>query len=332
MELILPTKLLKYVRRGNNKRNKIRFRHGKKDTNGIFTKFKIGKDFCRLIGYYLAEGCITNDRTQFSFNIGELNFYQDVENILNKSGFKTRRRQINNVMNILCDNRFLSSILKELDCGDTSLTKKVPDIIYNLSQEHKIELLKGYFRGDGSVDIRDGRANISCTSVSSKLIYGINFLLLDLDILPTFKITKGDTCIIEGRTVNCNDAYHLTISEQHNIDKISNIFGRDRTKKIKNKRKPIQKIKSSAYKYNSKYGLYEVTIKSIKDVGMEKVCGFNSDYQQYITNHGILTHNCFPKDINALIQKAIELDVSPLVLLASWEKNLEVRKKRDWEK
>jgi len=40
---------------------------------------------------------------------------------------------------------------------------------------------------------------------------------------------------------------------------------------------------------------------------------------------------CFPKDINAMISKAKELGVDPKILKASWEKNLEVRKKRDWE-
>jgi nucleotide sugar dehydrogenase len=39
---------------------------------------------------------------------------------------------------------------------------------------------------------------------------------------------------------------------------------------------------------------------------------------------------CFPKDINALIYKAEELGINPLILKASWEKNLEVREIHDW--
>jgi UDPglucose 6-dehydrogenase len=41
---------------------------------------------------------------------------------------------------------------------------------------------------------------------------------------------------------------------------------------------------------------------------------------------------CFPKDINALIAVAFELGVDPKILRAAWEKNLEVRPERDWEK
>lgn len=41
---------------------------------------------------------------------------------------------------------------------------------------------------------------------------------------------------------------------------------------------------------------------------------------------------CFPKDMNALIKKSIELGVSPIVLLSAWNKNLNIRKDKDWEK
>ncbi len=41
---------------------------------------------------------------------------------------------------------------------------------------------------------------------------------------------------------------------------------------------------------------------------------------------------CFPKDINALIYKARELGVDPLILEASWKKNCLNRPEKDWEK
>jgi UDPglucose 6-dehydrogenase len=42
--------------------------------------------------------------------------------------------------------------------------------------------------------------------------------------------------------------------------------------------------------------------------------------------------SCFPKDINALIYTLEKIGVDPKVLKASWNKNLEVRPQRDWEK
>ena len=42
--------------------------------------------------------------------------------------------------------------------------------------------------------------------------------------------------------------------------------------------------------------------------------------------------SCFPKDINALIQLGLELDMTPEVLIAAWHTNLDVRPEADWKK
>lgn len=39
---------------------------------------------------------------------------------------------------------------------------------------------------------------------------------------------------------------------------------------------------------------------------------------------------CFPKDLNAFVKYATQLGIDPKILKSSWEKNLEVRKDRDW--
>jgi UDPglucose 6-dehydrogenase len=40
---------------------------------------------------------------------------------------------------------------------------------------------------------------------------------------------------------------------------------------------------------------------------------------------------CFPKDLNAFINFFEELGIDPLVMRATWQKNLEVRRNKDWE-
>jgi len=42
--------------------------------------------------------------------------------------------------------------------------------------------------------------------------------------------------------------------------------------------------------------------------------------------------SCFPKDVQAMINYAKKLGVSPNVLKGTWETNLDVRPERDWEK
>jgi UDPglucose 6-dehydrogenase len=45
---------------------------------------------------------------------------------------------------------------------------------------------------------------------------------------------------------------------------------------------------------------------------------------------GIVTHNCFPKDINALISVMESKGIDPLLLKASWEQNKRIRDRWDW--
>jgi nucleotide sugar dehydrogenase len=41
---------------------------------------------------------------------------------------------------------------------------------------------------------------------------------------------------------------------------------------------------------------------------------------------------CFPKDINAFIETFEKFDIDPVILKAAWNRNLSVRKNKDWEK
>ena len=42
--------------------------------------------------------------------------------------------------------------------------------------------------------------------------------------------------------------------------------------------------------------------------------------------------SCFVKDINALMHQSKQLGIDPKVMMGAWQKNLEVRPQRDWEK
>ncbi len=52
----------------------------------------------------------------------------------------------------------------------------------------------------------------------------------------------------------------------------------------------------------------------------------------FFVANDIVIHNCFVKDLNSLIHKAKQLGVDPKVMKGTWEKNLEVRPGKDWER
>jgi hypothetical protein len=46
---------------------------------------------------------------------------------------------------------------------------------------------------------------------------------------------------------------------------------------------------------------------------------------------GVVTHNCFPKDICSLIAQIEATGFDPLMLKAVWEQNLRLRPEIDWQ-
>lgn len=45
---------------------------------------------------------------------------------------------------------------------------------------------------------------------------------------------------------------------------------------------------------------------------------------------GIVSHNCFPKDICALIHQLEKVGFNPMMLKACWEHNKKIRPEMDW--
>lgn len=45
---------------------------------------------------------------------------------------------------------------------------------------------------------------------------------------------------------------------------------------------------------------------------------------------GIVTHNCFPKDLCALIDQIEETGFDPMIMKAGWEQNKKIRPDMDW--
>lgn len=86
-----------------------------------------------------------------------------------------------------------------------------------------------------------------------------------------------------------------------------------------------------------------LTMRSISSLTTSKYTGevYNMHLQSkrsdaeddlFWVGNGIVTHNCFIKDLNALMAMARDMGIDPKTMSGAWQKNLEVRPQRDWEK
>jgi GDP-L-fucose synthase len=233
----------------------------------------------RLCGYYLAEGWISGNKTnkrgskhnimlspgyneEFANDIYEK--FIDVFNIipekkLMKTSYKIGYHSNKNIYS------FFEQFYDLEKCHNhKSHNKIIPQFIIDSSDKSIKELIKGYWIGDGHYTKRKERKSeylATASSVSKKLIYQLQKLLLRFDIMSSIYFhKKPKTCVIEERLVNQRSSYELKITGIHAINFIEKIMDekiKDKTiSERKNKPKfdenymylPIRKIEEMSYK------------------------------------------------------------------------------------
>jgi len=135
----------------------------------IKRKLKVTNELMRLIGYFLAEGHVTNiiNQVGFTFNKNEVDYIEDVRNLL----YLITKRKISirnpnpNSTQILIHSKEWATFFDNF-CGKKK-DKHVPSFTFKASRELFLELLRGYIRGDG---YKIGEHGIVVKSVSKKLI------------------------------------------------------------------------------------------------------------------------------------------------------------------
>lgn len=151
------------------------------------TEIPITKEFCRFLGYYASEGW-TDLNGDVVFSNGDKIIIEDIIN-LSKNLFgidpyirQTKSLGISTQINL--NNKILGLFLKNLGCGRVALEKRIPELIYGLSEEKVCEFLKGYFDGDGSqTSIITSGNRIACSTISRGLANDLLYLFLQLGIV-----------------------------------------------------------------------------------------------------------------------------------------------------
>ncbi len=289
-------------------------------------KIKVDKDFARLIGYYLAEGWISEDRKRngsnrkrigISFGAHEEEYINDVKNILNKLDINYIEKIDNGFHSIIISSKLLAYIFEEvLKCGNNCYNKQIPPQIFNSPQDIKWEFLKGILRGDGGlVRLNNNKnLNIEYGTVSKKLANSLMILLQSFGIITSLK-----RCYNNKSTVL---TYIIRINGLNQVKKIGELFGEkwNNYKEIVDNYK--RNIKPTGYRRYNNYATLRV--KSIEREYYDgEVYSVETDNNLLISSYGILIHNCFPKDVKALIKQFENNNISPKLIKATDEVNEE---------
>lgn len=163
----------------------------KKDTisKPLPNKIPLNNSVLRLMGYYIAEGHVHGREISFTFNSKEVEFLDDVKNIMAQTfelnGTKSTKRNATTIT-------FYSAPLARLFLqwfGHKSYNKKLPHFAMLLPAQKQTELIKGLWRGDGWISTEQLRGNFKTTS--KILCEQLKTLLLRQGIVPTISVNKA---------------------------------------------------------------------------------------------------------------------------------------------
>lgn len=157
----------------------------------------INKNFMRLLGYYISEGCYTKDGLNFSFHSNETSLHSEVDTDLSLVfGLSSRHvEKDRHRFSVLAQGngtvlaaKFISNL-----CGSSSHVKKIPDFVWGIKSEPLLwELLRSVFLGDGTFS-SDGQRVLRYSTVSYELALDIQMLLMRLGIVSSFRSAKSRT-------------------------------------------------------------------------------------------------------------------------------------------
>jgi len=270
--------------------------------NYIPAVIKLDKEFCRLFGYYLSEGCTSNNGSTYKiiwvFNKKEKEYIADVANILRKIGIRFSVYNRRNTVAIYLSSWFLGVLFEEiLKCGSLAHQKQIPEVIFKQPKDNRIELLKGIFRGDASVVFykRGSRVRITFASTSLKLIHQVILLLQDFGVVPAvYRYNPKKNHKIEGRDIFAKPIEALEIINYESIIQIQDWFTDDINRRMKEN---LDKYEGTTYSFPrfTRHGTFStVKIKSIEKVKQQQdVFDLEvADTHLFVTSSGIITHNC----------------------------------------
>ncbi|MBS3159330.1 Flp pilus assembly complex ATPase component TadA [Candidatus Woesearchaeota archaeon] len=181
--------------------------------------FKITPEFLQYSGLWLGDGCYDNyNKNVVIISNTDKECRDLIKDIANNLG-SNYSIMTDNGVSIRIHNRIFYRFMKEvLELKGYSNTKKIPEFIFNLSNDQIKHFIKGYFSADGWIR----KNEICCASQSYELLEDLQTLLLRQGIIARInKHTRQDRCI------------DMAISSNQNIQKFKEIGFLQKRKNIK---------------------------------------------------------------------------------------------------
>ncbi|HEY3830360.1 MAG TPA: nucleotide sugar dehydrogenase [Solirubrobacteraceae bacterium] len=277
--------------------------------NGAYLSSAIEMDsaFWRVVGLYLAEGNTSFEERNtakvfWSFHpTKEQHLVDEVLAFWEKHGVRARARRSPTAHQVIAQARLIGAFWHEvLGLGRNSYEQRLPDLIWDFPAEDKWSLLSGLWEGDGSWSLvnRGPSVVLELGTVSDELADGVLRLLGDLGVVASRRI---------GRTArSTKDTHWIRVSGAQQVEaSIALVPERDRPGVRAATARQGKRIAPTGYR-RLDGGPAWARISSLRrEPYVGYVYSLEVPYSHtVVTSGGVITSNCFPKDVDALKQLA----------------------------
>jgi UDPglucose 6-dehydrogenase len=275
--------------------------------NGTRVPAEIAADesFWRVVGLYLAEGHCSADgarrRLHWSFHpTKEVALANEVAGYWHGLGVKADVRRGTTALNVSVSSRILSAFwIDALDLGADCYEHHLPDVIWSEPAAHKRALLAGLWRGDGSWSLVNGGPSVVLEwgSVSRALADGVLRVLGELGIVARLKVGR-----VAKSTV---DTYWVVVAGADQVLQLLDFVSpSDRARIRRSIGQQQKRVAPTGYARGSAGAFVRVTGEERRPFRGSVYSLEVPDAHTFVTTGGLAVHNCFPKDVRAVMTMA----------------------------
>jgi UDPglucose 6-dehydrogenase len=276
-----------------------------KNGTQVPVSFPADAAFWRVIGLYLAEGHVTADgdrrRITWSFHPSqEQDLVDEVAGYWRGLGVRADVRRLSTTTCVSISSRLLAAwLLEVLDVGADCYSHRIPDLAWSEPLAHRRALLAGLWRGDGSWSLVNQGPSVVLEwgTVSPALADGVIRLLGDLGVVARAKV---------GRTAKSTvDTTWVGVAGAAQVERLMELVRpSDRRRVLGSLARQSKRIAPTGSRRTAAGTFVRIT-------GVERHPWNAFVYSlevpgphTFVTTGGLAVHNCFPKDVRALMTTA----------------------------